>query len=112
MDVPAIEHSLTRVGVEMVEVGIAVPSATSAQTLVQRLVNVFDAEAVSVDRDGKQVLVQAERTVSQTVIEVLSAVSHWLDDGGVSQAQVRVGERTYTLLGTGDQARAEAGDSA
>lgn len=84
----------------MVEVGIAVSDATSAQKLVQRLLDVFDAASVSLDDAGREVRVQAERTASQAVIAVLSIVAPWVDEGGVSSARVRLGDSTYTLIGS------------
>ncbi len=83
----------------MVEVGIAVPDRASAQTLVQRLLSVFDEASVSVDKGGTEVLVQAERTTTQAVVQVLRTVSDWLDEGGVPTAQVRLEARSYTLVG-------------
>ena len=83
----------------MVEVGIAVPDAASARRLVQRMLNVFDAASVTVDDAGQEVRVQAERTVNQTLVEVLWVVSRWLHDGGMPTARVRLGDRFYTLVG-------------
>jgi hypothetical protein len=91
-----------------VEVGIAVPDATSAQRLVQRLLNVFDAASISLADTGREVRVQAERTVNQTLIEALWVVSRWLDDGGVSSAEVRFGDRSYTLVASEERNRVRA----
>ncbi len=93
----------------MVEIGIVVADATSARRLVQRLLDVFDAASVSLDDAGKEVRVQAERTASQAVSEVLSTVARWLDDGGVSTAQVRLDDRSYTLVGSDERKRVHTG---
>ena len=93
----------------MVELAIAVPDAIGARRLVERLADVFDAASVSLDDVGKVVRVQAERTLSQGVTEVLSTVFLWLDEGGVATAQVRLGDRSYTLVGSGERKSAHAG---
>lgn len=93
----------------MMEIGIAVPDATSAQRLVQRLLNVFDAGSVVLDDAAEEVRVQAERRPSQAVTEVLWAVTRWLDEGGVSTARVRLGDRSYTLVGSEERKRGHSG---
>jgi hypothetical protein len=85
----------------MVDVGIAVPAGTSAPALVQRLLGVSDAAAVSVDSARSEVRVHSDRAEACTVNEVLRTVADWLDECGVPAAQVRLRDRSYTLVGGG-----------
>jgi hypothetical protein len=85
-----------------VEISIAVPDATSGESLVQRLASVFDMRSVSLDGGRKEVRVQSERALDRAVIQVLDAVGGWLEHDGVASADMRLGERSYTLAGSGN----------
>jgi hypothetical protein len=84
-----------------VDIRIAVPDATSGESLVQRLASVFDVPSVSLDGGRKEVRVQSERDLDRAVIQVLDAVGGWLEHHGVVSADMRLGERSYTLAGGG-----------
>jgi hypothetical protein len=86
---------------DRVDIRIAVPDATSGESLVQRLARVFDVPSVSLDGGRKEVRVQSERELDRAVIQVLDAVGGWLEHDGVVSADMRLGERSYTLAGAG-----------
>ena len=84
------------------DIRIAVPDARSGESLVHRLGSVFDVPSVSLDGGRKEVRVQSERELDRAVIQVLDAVGGWLEHDGVVSADIRLGERSYTLAGGGN----------
>ena len=82
----------------MVEIRVAVPEATSVHGLMGRLAGLFDRSSVSFDGGQGEVRVRLERE-SRGVVEVLRAVESWLAEDGPDSAKLRVGDRSYTMLG-------------
>jgi hypothetical protein len=84
----------------MVEIRVAVADAAGAQGLVQRLARLFDRSAVSFDGIRKEVRVHAEWE-SRAVVRVVDAVESWLTEDGIGSAKLSIGDRSYTVVGSG-----------
>lgn len=79
---------------------IVVPSAESATALAERLTVGFGPARVSVRSvrgENREVDVHVEQELDRTVLQVLDAVERWLDQTSVAFAEMRLGERSYTL---------------
>ena len=83
------------------EMRIAVPNATSAESLVRQLGAVFDAASVSLDEGRKEVRVRGGREPNRALVKLLQVVDAWLEREAVVSAPVWFGDRSYTLVGSG-----------
>jgi len=79
------------------EFRVAPSNTTTVHSLVQRLARVFGQRAVSFDVQRRDVRVAAGRDVNRSIAEVLDAVEAWLDQDGFGSAEIRLGDRSYTV---------------
>lgn len=77
------------------EMRIVVPDAASASALAERLTVAFGAERILLWADRPEVEIQVERESDRAVLRVLDAVERWLDQAGVSFAELWLGKRSY-----------------
>jgi hypothetical protein len=82
------------------EISVAVPNLTHAQVLAQRLAGALEA-TVSLDVDRNEIRVLPGMESDRAVLRVLDAVGDWLEQGGVDSAKLSLGDRSYTLFGSG-----------
>ena len=87
----------------MVEITVAVDNPTHAHALMRRLGHLFDPSSVTYDGTRKQIRIYAEWE-SRGVAAVVNAVHWWLDDHGVSSAEMAVGDRSYKLVSSASEA--------
>jgi hypothetical protein len=82
------------------EISVALPDVTGAQGLVQRLAGALDA-TVSFDPGRNEIRVRPPGESHRAVIRVVDVVGGWLDQGYAESAKLSLGERSYTLIGSG-----------
>jgi len=82
----------------MVEVRVAVADAPGAHALAQRLAELFEPAAVSLDATRHGVSVCLEQG-SLAVIHVISAVESWLALDSAAWATLSLGDRSYSMFG-------------
>ncbi len=83
----------------MVEIRVALTDATVAPGLLQRLTRLFDRSSVSFDGTHNEVHVRSEWE-SRSVVQIIDAVQSWLEADGVDSAELLVGDRAYTMVGS------------
>ena len=81
----------------MVEIHVAVPSATRVHGLMHRLSELFDRSSVSFDRMRNEIEVRSEWE-SRGLVQVLGAVESWLAEDGPDSVKLSVGGRSYTMV--------------
>jgi signal transduction histidine kinase len=84
----------------MVEIAVTVADGLHVHGLVRRLRGLFDSSTVIYDAANEQVRVSSEWE-SRTLIAVVDAVQGWMDESGAASALLAVGDRSYTLVGSG-----------
>jgi hypothetical protein len=83
-----------------VEISVAVPNVTHAQSLVRRLCGALEA-TVKLDAGLSQIRMLASVDSHRAVLSVVNIVEDWLEQGIVDSAELSLGDRTCTLFGTG-----------
>jgi hypothetical protein len=81
----------------MVEIRVAVADPALAHSLMRRLGSLFEPSSVTYDGTRNQIRVYAEWE-SRGVAAVVNTVHGWLDEYGVSSAELAVGDRSYKLV--------------
>ncbi len=84
-----------RVGMEM---RIVVPDAASATALAEQLTVALGAERISLREDRPEIGVRIGRESDRAVLRVLDTVERWLDQAGVSFAEMWLGKRSYRAV--------------
>jgi hypothetical protein len=82
------------------EISVALPSVTHAQSLVQGLTGALEA-TVSFDVGLNEIRVASVTEPNRVVIRVVDVVEDWLEQRGVNSAKLSLGDRSYTLVGSG-----------
>jgi len=85
------------------EISVALPNLTHAQVLAQRLAGALEA-TVSLDAGRSEIHVLPGMESDRAILRVVDAVGDWLDQGGVDSAKLSLGDRPYTLFGSGQVA--------
>jgi len=83
----------------MVEIRVAVGDPVNAHGLLQRLAGLFGGSAVSFDGSSNEIRVRSEWE-SRSVVEVIDVVQLWLAAEDIDSAELSVGDRSYTMVGT------------
>jgi hypothetical protein len=76
---------------------VKAPDLESAMSLVQRLVQVFGGEAVSLDASTGDVRAEAVDAPEEMLVQALHAVERWLADVDLDRALVRCDGHEYTM---------------
>jgi len=79
------------------EIRIAVPDASGAAALADRLVTSFGTDCVSLRGDRPEVKIRVAGEPDRTVLSVIDAVERWLDHTGFASAQMWLGQHSYRL---------------
>jgi hypothetical protein len=82
------------------EISVALPEVSDAQGLAQRLAGALQA-TVSVDIGQTEIRVRPPGESHLEVIRVVDVVGGWLEQGHAESATLSLGERSYTLVGSG-----------
>jgi hypothetical protein len=82
------------------EISVALLDVSDAQGLVQRLAGALEA-TVSVDIGRTEIRVRPPGESHRAVIGVVDVVAGWLEQGHAESATLSLGERSYTLVGSG-----------
>lgn len=86
------------------EISVALLDGSDAQGLAQRLAGDLGA-TVSVDIGRTEIRVRPPGETHRAVIRVVDVVGGWLEQGHAESATLSLGERSYTLVGSGQIAR-------
>ena len=86
------------------EISVALLDVSDAQGLVQRLAGALEA-TVSVDVGRTEIRVRTPGESHRAVVRVVDVVGRWLEQGHAESAKLSLGERSYTLTGSGQTAR-------
>jgi hypothetical protein len=81
------------------EIRVVVPDDTGVAHLLDVLARV-GARSVSFDTGCNEIRIRAERESNRLVVQVLAAVQKWLADECIVWARLRLGFRSYTLVGS------------
>jgi hypothetical protein len=82
---------------------IALPDMDLATvpSLTERLGGALETASVWMDGGRREVRVLAELESDSAVMHVIGAVQAWLAEAGVASAALSIGDRSYTLVGSG-----------
>jgi hypothetical protein len=85
---------------------IALPDMDLATVprLTERIGGVFETASIWLDGGRSEVRVLAELESESAVMHVIDAVQVWLAEAGAASAALSIGDRSYTLVGTGEVA--------
>jgi hypothetical protein len=82
------------------EISVALPELSDAQGLVQQLTDALDA-TVLFDIGRKEIRVRPGNESHGAILRVVDVVGSWLEHGHAESARLSLGERSYTLVGSG-----------
>ena len=82
------------------EISVALLDVSDAQSLGQRLAGALEA-TVSVDIGRTEIRVRPPGESHRAVIQVVAVVWGWLEQGHAESAKLSLGDRSYTLVGSG-----------
>jgi hypothetical protein len=82
------------------EIRVVVPDDTGVAHLLDVLARGLGARSVSFDSGCNEIRILAKRDSNRLVVQVLAAVQTWLADECIVWARLRLGFRSYTLVGS------------
>jgi len=85
------------------EIRIVVPAAGSVSSLAERLASRYGTERILHGGDRSEVGIEVASEADRAVIGVLESVERWLDQVGLSSAEMWLGEHVYRLTRWGPE---------
>jgi hypothetical protein len=82
------------------ELSVALPDVSEAQGLVRQLAGALEA-TVFFDIGRGEIRVRPRNESHGAILRVLDVVGSWLENGHAQSAKLSLGERSYTLVGSG-----------